>query len=194
MDLFKLMAALLDYPSEETIADVRALIGGRDIRKYLAELDRESQFTRGERGAIAAFVERLLSIEPAQQQEEYVKTFDLTPEHSLHLTHHIFGEEKTRGPALIDLSEYYKSYGVEHGAHELPDYLPLMLEFVSLLQPDEGRVFLADVAKVLKALANNLEEAKSPYAPLLRVVENYGRLTKLAPEKRPEASSVGASQ
>ena len=180
MDLFKLLAVLLDYPSEETIEDVRALIGGRDIRKYLGELDRELRFTRGERGAIAAFIERMLSLAPGMQQEEYVRTFDLTPEHSLHLTHHIFGEEKTRGPALIDLSEYYKAYGIEHDAHELPDYLPLMLEFVSLLQADEACIFLADVAKVLTALANNLEKAKSPYAPLLRVVENHAVLTRLA--------------
>ena len=109
-----------------------------------------------------------------------MQTFDLTAEHSLHLTHHIFGEEKTRGPALIDLTEYLKGYGFAHDEKELPDYLPLLLEFVSELREDEARVFLGDAGKVLKVIADNLEKSGSDYAPLIRIIDNHGSLVKLA--------------
>jgi len=104
----------------------------------------------------------------------------MAAEHSLHLTHHLFGEEKTRGPALIDLAEFYRSYGFEPDAKELPDYLPLMLEFASTLERAEQRVFLGDVLKVLTVLATNLEKSDSPYAPLIRIVENHSALATLA--------------
>jgi nitrate reductase delta subunit len=115
-------------------------------------------------------------------QANYVKTFDLTPEHSLHLTHHLFGDDndKNRGPALIDLGELYKDYGMKLMTNELPDYLPLILEFAALLDNSESTVFLADANKVLTVLTNNLTKANSPYAPLLSVIKSRATLTSLA--------------
>ena len=129
---------------------------------------------------VAYVIDYLLDNEATVVQANYVQTFDLTPEHSLHLTHHIFGEEKTRGPALIDLTEYLKSYGYQHDEKELPDFLPLMLEFVSELAVDEARVFLGDASKVLGVIADNLDKAASPYARLIGVVNQFGSLVKLA--------------
>ena len=91
-----------------------------------------STSTTTERAAVRKFLARLENGDPTEIQADYVQTFDLTPEHSLHLTHHLFGDDKNRGPALIDLSELYKDYGVEVASNELPDYLPLILEFVGL--------------------------------------------------------------
>ena len=115
-------------------------------------------------------------------QAAYVKTFDLTPEHSLHLTHHLFGDDndKNRGPALIDLGELYKDYGMKVTTNELPDYLPLILEFVALLDANEATAFLSDANKVLTVLTNNLTKANSPYAPLLSIVKSRATLTRLA--------------
>ena len=104
----------------------------------------------------------------------------MTAEHSLHLTHHLFGEEKTRGPALIDLSEFYRSHGLVVDERELPDYLPVMLEFASALSLEEASVFLCEIRKVLTVLADNLEKSGSAYAPLVRIVENHASLTRLA--------------
>jgi len=171
MLIYQLLSILLEYPDQELktcVAEIETALDddpdvsdaeGRTIRQFLAWME-ETDLTA--------------------LQAAYVQTFDLTPEHSLHLTHHLFGEEKGRGPALIDLSEYYKSYGVEVQGNELPDFLPLMLEFSSRLSDVEARVFLGDAAKVLNVLAANLEQASSPYAPLVRIVENRGRLTRLA--------------
>ncbi len=183
MHVFKLLSALLDYPGDELMAEFRLAVaeaGPGGARDLVLGLDRGQYFTPEERLTIAEFLEKLLAMDPTDCQALYVQTFDMVPEHSLHLTHHIFGEEKTRGPALIDLSEYLKSFGFTHEETELPDYLPLILEFASELQEDEARVFLGDAAKVLRVIATNLEKAESPYAPLIRIIENHGSLVKLA--------------
>ncbi len=104
----------------------------------------------------------------------------MVPEHSLHLTHHLFGDDRGRGPALVDLGEHYKGMGMEMRTGEIPDYLPLILEYVATLDEMGARVFLADAAKVLKVLAANLEKSDSPYAPLLRLVESRGQLARSA--------------
>lgn len=183
MHVFKLLSALLDYPTDDLLAELRQEVeaaGSGGARNFVLDLDRGQYFAPEERLSIALFVESLLAMDPTEAQARYVQTFDLTPEHSLHLTHHIFGEEKTRGPALIDLTEYLKTFGFHHDEKELPDYLPLLLEFVSELAEDEAKVFLGDAGKVLKVIADNLEKAGSPYAQLIRIIDNHGSLVKLA--------------
>lgn len=179
MRIFRLLAALLDYPDDEILAALRAEAGA-DPARFVAIEDAAGVLDAAAHTELAGFIGGLLAAEPATRQAEYVQTFDLTAEHSLHLTHHLFGEEKTRGPALIDLGEFYRSYGLQADPRELPDFLPLMLEFVSTLGLDEARVFLADVAKVLGVLATNLEKAASPYAALVHIIEQQGSLARLA--------------
>lgn len=181
MQTYKLLAELLDYPSEQLVADIRELVAEYgDVAGLLEAVDREHLFPRDEREKISAFIDWLVAQDATEVQANYVATFDMVPEHSLHLTHHLFGDDKNRGPALIDLSEFYKSFGLKHEDGEIPDYLPLMLEFVSQLEDNEARIFLADATKVFRVLAANLEKANSPYAALIRVIENHGTLAKLA--------------
>ena len=181
MQTFKLLAELLDYPGTSLVSELKQLIADSgDVARLLDAVDKESIFPHAEREQIAGFIDWLLAQEQTELEANYVRTFDMVPEHSLHLTHHLFGDDKNRGPALIDLSEYYKSFGLQHEESEIPDFLPLMLEFVSQLEPDEARIFLADVTKVFRVLAGNLEKSGSPYATLIRVIENHGTLARLA--------------
>lgn len=171
MKIYKLLSVLLEYPDRDLIDHLP------EIRQALADsLDVE----QAEASVVHKFLDHLEASDLTQLQADYVQTFDLTAEHSLHLTHHLFGDDKNRGPALIDLGELYKDYGVEVAANELPDYLPLILEFTAYLEDSEARMFLSDGIKVLSVLATNLEKAKSPYAGLLRIVEGRGNLTRLA--------------
>jgi len=181
MVIFKLLSALLDYPDDAFLGDLRREIKQAGSALSLVELvDEKRLLSTEQHAAMASVIDYLLNNEPTVVQANYVQTFDLTPEHSLHLTHHIFGEEKTRGPALIDLTEYFKSYGYGHDEKELPDFLPLMLEFASELEADEARVFLGDAGKVLGVIADNLDKAASPYARLISIVNQFGSLVKLA--------------
>ena len=171
MQIYKLLSALLDYPSQDLIEHLP------ELSEYTAQsLDMDG----AEREALQNFLVHLKSSPLTELQADYVKTFDMTAEHSLHLTHHLFGDDKNRGPALIDLGELYKDYGVEVVTNELPDFLPLVLEFTAYLDDSEATVFLSDAKKVLSVLADNLKKAESPYAALLSIIENRATLTKLA--------------
>jgi nitrate reductase delta subunit len=171
--MYKILSVLLEYPEQELIdnlPEIRAII------------DENTDIDTAERVALRKFLDHLVSVTLTELQAEYVRTFDSTPEHSLHLTHHLFSDDsdRERGPALIDLGEMFKEYGVKTVTNELPDYLPLLLEFASYLDDNEATVFLSDVNKVLKTLTDNLTKANSPYAAPLSVIESRATLTRLA--------------
>lgn len=171
MQVYKLLSALLDYPSQELVDHLE------ELSEYAAQ---SLDIDHAERDALQGFINHLQSAPLTELQADYVKTFDMTAEHSLHLTHHLFGDDKNRGPALIDLGELYKDYGVEVVTNELPDYLPLVLEFTAYMDESEATVFLSDAKKVLGVLTDNLKKAESPYAALLSIVEGRATLTRLA--------------
>lgn len=171
---YRIISALFSYPD----ASLREVLP--EIRAAIAD---QGDFAPDERAVLAEFLaklETLAASDPTAAEEEYVRTFDMVPEHSLHLTHHLLGEDRNRGPALIDLGEFYKDCGFGINARELPDYLPLMLEFVSLLEAEQARIFLSRWNKVLRQLSANLEEAGSGYASLARLVEVRSRLVENA--------------
>jgi nitrate reductase delta subunit len=179
----RLLSLLLEYPDDALMSvlwQIRDLVGN-DIEGWAA----------AERDILGRFLDHLESQPLTELQADYVKTFDLTPEHSLHLTHHLFGDDKNRGPALIDLSEFYREHGLELSANELPDYLPLMLEFASTLPEDEALDFLGQLHRVLRVLAANLERADSPYAGVVRVVEARAALRAPAEAEPRQAAAAG---
>jgi len=171
MILYNVLARLLDYPEQGLKDHVD------EIREAVAN---EKAITGPERKVIDEFMDYVAQTSLLELELEYVQTFDMVPEHSLHLTHHLFGDDRGRGPALVDLGEHYKGMGLKAREDELPDYLPLILEYVSTLDEMAARIFLADAAKVLTEIAANLEDAHSRYAPLLRLVEQRGQLLQAA--------------
>ncbi len=163
MSIHKILSILLEYPTAEMLSH------GVEIRQRAAAALDAAGLRR-----LDLFLAYAASIDLLDLQAEYVQTFDLTPEHSLHLTHHVFGDDKNRGPALIDLTELYRRHGLAVEGNELPDYLPLILEFADQIPAEEAGRFLADAGKVLGVLAGNLEKAGSPWANLLILVAELG--------------------
>jgi len=171
MILYTILSRLLDYPDSD-------LKGNLDVIDEV--LEKDSHITEQEHTAITAFIEQMRQKSLMELQQDYVQIFDMVPEHSLHLTHHLFGDDRGRGPALVDLSEHYKGMGLGMKVGEIPDYLPLILEYVSTLDEIAARIFLADAGKVLTVIAANLEKSGSHYAPLVRLVEHRGQLAQTA--------------
>lgn len=171
LNFYKTLSLLLEYPTQELI---------RHLDEIEERLIISGDISHKELSVIRQLLDHMRAGSLTDLQADYVKTFDLTPEHSLHLTHHLFGDDKNRGPALIDLTEMYKEYGLQLAANELPDYLPLLLEFAAQLEDSEASMFLSDAAKVTNVLAANLEKSGSVYAPCIRLIENRGGLTRLA--------------
>jgi len=104
-------------------------------------------------------------------QENYVATFDRNPSHSLHLFEHIHGESRDRGSAMIDLLNEYWKYDFDASSSELPDYVPLFLEFLSLLPAEEALELLGDAVHVLATIGRKLDANGSPYATAFQVLE-----------------------
>ncbi len=171
MKLYTVLARLLDYPTTALM---------EHLTEITEVIDCDPQIKQGERKEVADFISWLQLHDLTGAQQIYVQTFDMVPEHDLHMTHHIHGDSRDRGPALIDLTEHFKANGLEIKDGEIPDYLPLLLEYVSTLGEEESRFFLADVGKILAILGDNLEKANSPYAKLVRMIENRGQLVKAA--------------
>lgn len=172
MKLYKILSVLLQYPEQELIDNLP------EIKEWVAET---SEIEKKERKVLQTFISQMEEKSLIELQAEYVNTFDMTAEHSLHLTHHLFGDDKNRGPALIDLGELYKDYGVEvnEAANELPDYLPLVLEFAAYLDSSESTVFLSDAKKVFGVLTDNLTKAESPHADLISIISSRASLTRI---------------
>lgn len=167
MQIFSILSRLIDYPDDELMENLDSII-------VLVENSTEIQ--ENEKQNIMEFISWIRTHTTISMQQTYVETFDMVPEHDLHLTHHIFGDDNGRGAALIDLSEHFKNEGLQVKDGEIPDFLPLILEYTSTLTEMESKVFLSDVKKIVKVIADNLDKAKSPYAKLIRIVEKHGYL------------------
>ena len=165
MKHFKALSALLSYPEPELLEALP------EIRTLLADAGLEPQ--------VAPLLAELEAGELIALQENYVLVFDRNPSHSLHLFEHIHGEDRARGQAMVDLMEEYKAHGFEMMTSELPDYLPLFLEFLSQTDAEEAGRLLSDAVHVVAHVAGRLREHNSVYAGVLDAVV---WLSPVAPE------------
>lgn len=127
-------------------------------------------------------------------QEDYVALFDRGRALSLHLFEHVHGESRDRGQAMVDLLELYRAGGLELDARELPDYLPLMLEYLSTRPPDEVDELLGDAMAIIVLLGARLRERASPYAVLFEALEAVAGTPDNARELRDVAAREGPDQ
>ncbi len=112
-----------------------------------------------------------LAQQPALDVEsEYVELFDRGRRTALHLFEHVHGDSRDRGPAMIDLIQTYEKGGLYLGADELPDHLPVVLEFASTQPPAQAREFLGEIAHIVRIIFSALQAAQSPYASVLAAV------------------------
>jgi nitrate reductase delta subunit len=152
---YRALAALIAYPTEA----LQAATG--EIAVSLAE---EGLVPAPQRAAIDDLLAELAGRDIYDLQERYFALFDRSRTLSLHLFEHVHGESRDRGQAMVDLIELYRGHGFEPTASELPDFLPLFLEFLSLLPGDEAQALLVEPAGILQALAERLVTRKSAYA------------------------------
>ncbi|MDQ8031350.1 MAG: nitrate reductase molybdenum cofactor assembly chaperone [Bordetella sp.] len=116
-------------------------------------------------------------------QEQYVETFDSRPAHSLHLFEHIHGQSRDRGQAMVDLREEYLSHGLAPDPAELPDYIPMFLEFLAQIPPADARRLLGDAVHVIARLGDKLAAVQSPYACVFAILRG---MTDVQPEPLPD--------
>jgi nitrate reductase delta subunit len=157
MKHYRALSALLLYPEQELIdsmAEIEEAIAGTP---FVAPLQPLVDYLRSEPLIVL--------------QERYVTTFDRNPSHSLHLFEHIHGESRDRGQAMVDLMEEYKKHGLHMTGDDLPDYVPLFLEFLSTLEQAEAERLLSDAVHVLAHVGRKLAANGSPYAVVFDVLQ-----------------------
>lgn len=162
---FKALSALLSYPTQDlqnAAAEIRACL--RQERLFGKSLHRD----------LDGLLREIESGDLFDLQEGYVLLFDRTRSLSLHLFEHVHGESRDRGQAMIDLATLYEKHDLFIGQSELPDFLPLFLEFLSTRPQAEARSLLGQSAHILKAVADRLGKRGSSYAAV------FGGLLALA--------------
>jgi nitrate reductase delta subunit len=177
----KLVSLLLQYPEPP----LRGAVEELDLREV-------APIGRRQRGRLAAFLDWWRERSLGELQRAYVEEFEFAKQRSLHLTYHVHGDRRQRGLALLRIRQAYAEAGFEPDERELPDFLPMMLEFAAL---DSGGVELLEQNReAIELVAAGLRERRSPYAELLGVVTDampglsarqVSRIRRLAAEGPP---------
>jgi nitrate reductase delta subunit len=164
----RVLARLLSYPD----AELRAHLG-----ELQAALQSDRTLGAARLAELQALMRNLSGRDPIEVEADYVQLFDRGRATSLHLFEHVHGDSRDRGPAMIDLAQTYEKAGLFLAPGEMPDYLPVVLEFVSTQPPKEARAFLGEMAHIFNAIFNALQQRQSAYASVL------GALLECAGEK-----------
>lgn len=148
------LARLLAYPTESIKADAEAI---RDVLKL------EGMLNPGVVADLSKLINDLVDGDLYDLQEAYIAIFDRTRSLSLNLYEHVHGESRERGQAMVALLELYRSRDLDLSANELPDFLPVFLEFLSTMAQAEAASFLAEAVHVLEAMGQRLKKRDSKY-------------------------------
>ncbi|MEE4239338.1 MAG: nitrate reductase molybdenum cofactor assembly chaperone [Anderseniella sp.] len=150
----KVLSLLLSYPDSELQGAMP------ELKQALVE---ESWLKPRERALVERLADNIAATDLYDAQERYVLLFDRTRTLSLHLFEHVHGESRDRGQAMVDLMGMYEADGFELDAKELPDYLPMFLEYLSMKPEQEARELLGQTGHIITALKERLRKRKSVY-------------------------------
>ncbi len=154
MRTFKVLSALLSYPTATLI---------EAAPEFLTVLDAERLAPTACRRNLDTLIEEIAIGDLYDLQERYGLLFDRSKTLALHLFEHVHGESRDRGQAMVDLKAMYETAGLMIAANELPDFVPLFLEFLSTQPVGEARELLGQTAHIFAALAERLGRRQSSY-------------------------------
>ena len=179
----RVLARLLAYPDDEL---------QQDLPDLDAALQSEHCLTPTRQIELLALIMLLQNGARLDNEAHYVEVFDRGRATSLHLFEHVHGDSRERGPAMIDLTQTYEKAGLFLAAGEMPDYLPVLLEFASTQPPQEARALLGEMAHIFNAIFQALQQRQSAYASvlgaLLELSGEKAHAVKLAPEEALDAA------
>lgn len=180
MLILKVISRLLDYPTAEMFAAKGEL---------KAVVEQAEELTEQNRSQLADFIEQLTSRDIFDAQESYDLLFDRGRALSLLMFEHVHGESRDRGQAMVDLMNVYKKNGFEVNSSQLPDYIPLYLEFLSEQTPEFIEEWLGDICHLLTMLSERLIDRECYYSVLFdSLVEISGQEVGL--EERAEIAEA----
>lgn len=179
---YKILSLLLSYPSEEL---------QEFLPEAMRELAEEKLLEENFTVDVGKFAARFRKYDLLDWQAEYVQLFDTGRSVSLYLFEHLRGDSKDRGQAMVDLMEEYRMRGMELSSDELPDYLPVLLEFLSSLEPVEAAAMLSATVNVISLIHNRLAAKENIYHCLTgAVISLSAKAPEFSAESLPAAETV----
>ncbi|HET7480869.1 MAG TPA: nitrate reductase molybdenum cofactor assembly chaperone [Rubrobacteraceae bacterium] len=158
MIFFKLLSILLRYPDDEVLEH------RNEIAEAVCELPDSPA-----KDAILRFLDYWGNEPPQRLQERYIAAFDFNRRGCLYLSYYRYGDMRARGQALVDMKSVYERSGYPLDTTELPDYLPLVLEFASE-DLEEGLAMIAEHCAAVEVIRRSLRHDRSPYAHLIEAL------------------------
>jgi len=160
----KIASRLLQFPEERFMASLQSIEEAAGL------------LPAGKpRLIIEDIIARMRGMTLLELQEGYTRVFDLNPATSLNLTYHRWGNEKKRGEALVWLNSMYRDAGYENSSRELPDFLPMILEFLAVAPADVSTEIFGRLGDEIRALASRLKETGTIYASLLEALDGIAK-------------------
>ena len=179
----RVLARLLGYPDSELLAHLA------EMRQALRS---EAALPPARVAEVEALIHSLATQSDIDAEADYVQLFDSGRRTSLHLFEHVHGDSRDRGPAMIDLAQTFEAAGLYLAEGEMPDHLPVVLEYASTQPPREAQAFLAEMAHIFNVIFSALDKRQSRYASVLgALIELAGE--KCAPVKVPDEAPIDDS-
>jgi len=163
MKILGLLSRLIDYPNDELY------FHKADISEYIIS---NEHLCNADKNALTAFVNQRFTDSLLDWQSDYDGLFERGRSLSLLIYEHIHGESRDRGQAMVDLLKQYRAAGLDIGVRELPDYIPLFLEFVSTQGNENAKGWLQDIAPILALLTVRLEKRECNYNAIFQCLVN----------------------
>lgn len=168
MHLLQVFSRLLHYPDASLV----------EHRDTLLAAIAASDLTDAHKASVSGFIQNRTGGDLMDWEEEYDGLFERGRSLGLWLFEHVHGESRDRGQAMVDLLNQYRQAGLEIDDNELPDYIPLFLEFLATQGDDNARSWLSEVEHILALLCGRLEKRESDYAVVLQALIAWGGVEK----------------
>ena len=163
--LLRALSALLAYPDAELRAALPEIVEAiRNTRAVNTKM----------REGLVALADEIAASDPLEAEGRYVDLFDRGRRTSLNLFEHVHGDGRQRGPAMLELKQRYLDAGLEPVADELPDHLPLLLEYLSCRDAAEVRDTIGEIGHIVRVLGNTLLQRHSRYASVMAALLALG--------------------
>ena len=160
---YKILSILLSYPTEEIQNNIM------EVEHHLVE---NALFDPFVTETLLAVVREIRKQDLINLQEQYMDIFDNVKITSLYLFQHVYGDSRDRGQAMVDLRRQYSKEGLHSDTRELPDYLPLFLEYLALLPEKKAAQELAATINIIGMIGQKLREHKSYYHSCFTALES----------------------
>ena len=185
MRTLKVLSLLLSYPEAEMLAALDEMAN---------VIEQENLLLAAHKKSVLALIDTYRDVDLLDVQEAYVALFDRGRFLSLHIFEHVHGESRDRGQAMVNLLQMYEAHGFELSTQELPDYIPLFLEFLSQQEQTEAVQLLHDAMPVLSLLGARLTERSSPFNAIFQALAGFAGEPEALADILQQAATEGEDQ